>query len=814
VAKSFKTVVSLDDAGSAASESLRTKVSGDTQSRLSIDAGGKLTWGSGAATGDVNLYRDAADVLRTDDTLRADEGLAGPVKIPVKNTSASTIAKGIPVYATGSVGASGAVEVSPSAAGTSATMPALGLTESSLAVNGEGYALVLGVVSDVDTSSYTINASLYVASSGGLTTTRPTASSDLVQKIGRVVRVHASTGQILVLGAGRTNDVPNAITITNGIVGGSLSVGTEFTLPTADGTVDQVISTDGAGALSWVAQSGGGGSITTGDAAPSSPSDGDLWYETDTGRTLVYYSDGTSSQWVEVGSASAAAGGATTQVQYNSSGSLAGNANFVYDATNNRVGIGTTSPSELLDVSGDANAQGSAIPTVRVTNADAAVASGNVAGSFEFYSKDASEADKVSGFVQSVAEDAGTKFGLTLGAKATGADAVEAVRIDSDGNVGIGTATPLKILHVEESDSGVTPSTSHHIVFESADDMGILIGSGTTKNGYIRFGDSDSQSSGGFNYDHNDNSLKIRTNGTDHINISSAGNVGIGTSSPTLKFQVNGSAGFNDSIQTGASSYFFDPWAGSTIALGNYGSLGTQGSYRTSLSWNWGRHSSGYEAFAVNSYTSAAGIELGNDGIIFRMSSSYSTSAPPTEVARFDANGHFEVGGTTQPGTDAPLYVQHSGNSQGISVYTNTSSSTSIIYKGYSNYGGTQSLKFDVRTDGDVNYDGVLTDTSDVRLKTDITDTDLGLGFIEALRPVSYRRTSGTRRHYGFIAQEVAAVLGDDADGNAIWVERRDLEEGESSVENPQGLRYNHFIAPLVKAVQELSARIETLEAV
>ena len=171
--------------------------------------------------------------------------------------------------------------------------------------------------------------------------------------------------------------------------------------------------------------------------------------------------------------------------------------------------------------------------------------------------------------------------------------------------------------------------------------------------------------------------------------------------------------------------------------------------------------------------------------------------------------GNVMVGGTTQPGTDAVMYTEGV-----VSSYNPTAGTTGVSIKAYSDVGGSQSLKFDVRTDGDVNYDGVLTDTSDVRLKTDITDTDLGLSFIEALRPVSYRRTSGTRRHYGFIAQEVAAVLGDDADSNAIWVERRDLEEGESSVENPQGLRYNHLIAPLVKAVQELSARIETLETV
>ena len=42
---------------------------------------------------------------------------------------------------------------------------------------------------------------------------------------------------------------------------------------------------------------------TVSDTAPSSPSAGDLWYESDTGNLLVYYSDANTSQWVEIGHA-------------------------------------------------------------------------------------------------------------------------------------------------------------------------------------------------------------------------------------------------------------------------------------------------------------------------------------------------------------------------------------------------------------------------------------------------------------------------------------------------------------------------------
>jgi hypothetical protein len=45
----------------------------------------------------------------------------------------------------------------------------------------------------------------------------------------------------------------------------------------------------------------GGSSVTTSDTAPTTPSDGDLWYDSTTGKTFVWYEDGSSDQWVEVG---------------------------------------------------------------------------------------------------------------------------------------------------------------------------------------------------------------------------------------------------------------------------------------------------------------------------------------------------------------------------------------------------------------------------------------------------------------------------------------------------------------------------------
>ena len=154
-----------------------------------------------------------------------------PVLIPVKNTTASTIAKGTPVYATGTVGATSTIEIAPADADDAAKMPAIGLTESQLTNNATGYVIVLGTVKGVDTSTYSINQALYVSTTAGqLTATKPTGTSELIQNVGRVTRVNANNGEILVLGPGRTNDVPNAIDA------GKLTSGTVDTARLGTGT--------------------------------------------------------------------------------------------------------------------------------------------------------------------------------------------------------------------------------------------------------------------------------------------------------------------------------------------------------------------------------------------------------------------------------------------------------------------------------------------------------------------------------------------------------------------------------------------------
>jgi hypothetical protein len=109
-----------------------------------------------------------------------------------------------------------------------------------------------------------------------------------------------------------------------------------------------------------------------------------------------------------------------------------------------------------------------------------------------------------------------------------------------------------------------------------------------------------------------------------------------------------------------------------------------------------------------------------------------------------------------------------------------------------------------------VNRDGSATalslaQTSDIREKHEIFDADLGLDFIKDLRAVSYKLNSNNeRKRYGFIAQEVHEAFSKYTDDFAGWIEKEDSK---------QQLAYTEFISPMVRAIQELAARNEELEA-
>lgn len=106
--------------------------------------------------------------------------------------------------------------------------------------------------------------------------------------------------------------------------------------------------------------------------------------------------------------------------------------------------------------------------------------------------------------------------------------------------------------------------------------------------------------------------------------------------------------------------------------------------------------------------------------------------------------------------------------------------------------------------------------TSDRRWKSNIKESNLGLDFIKQLKPVVYTRkdvelegekyvlkekTSNPTTEYGFIAQELEETLSKfDTKNNGI------ISKGDDGY----GVRYNDLIAPMVKAMQEQQAIIDS----
>jgi hypothetical protein len=97
--------------------------------------------------------------------------------------------------------------------------------------------------------------------------------------------------------------------------------------------------------------------------------------------------------------------------------------------------------------------------------------------------------------------------------------------------------------------------------------------------------------------------------------------------------------------------------------------------------------------------------------------------------------------------------------------------------------------------------------TSDSRLKESISDSALGLNFLNELRPVQFKFKDKTRRHYGLVAQEVEQVLSDSGISTTDFAPL--IHDGDS---DRYGMRYSEFTSILIKAIQELSKEVEELK--
>lgn len=172
----------------------------------------------------TNSTFDAGEVVTWD----GDQFVNGNPRVltSVHNATGGTLTKGTPVYVSGTH-VSGLPTVAGADSNGASTYPAIGLVLNDITDGNDGKVVMSGIIDTINTSSYSAGDALYISSTAGvLTTTRPTASSEQVQKVGLVTRVHATSGTIEVLGAGRTNDVPNELTALTGVALDATHLGT------------------------------------------------------------------------------------------------------------------------------------------------------------------------------------------------------------------------------------------------------------------------------------------------------------------------------------------------------------------------------------------------------------------------------------------------------------------------------------------------------------------------------------------------------------------------------------------------------------
>ena len=165
-----------------------------------------------------------------------DSDSALKVTLRVKNVSGGTLNAGtlVRVAPTASPPSGNVLEVDVADNSAASTMPAVGILVSQITDGSEGDAVAFGRAAGFSTSGYTEGDPIWVGSNGAFVGTKPTGS-DLIQKVGQIIKVHSSNGSIEVFGAGRTNDVPNLSV-------GKIWVGT--TTNTAESTLVEIDETN------------------------------------------------------------------------------------------------------------------------------------------------------------------------------------------------------------------------------------------------------------------------------------------------------------------------------------------------------------------------------------------------------------------------------------------------------------------------------------------------------------------------------------------------------------------------------------------
>lgn len=264
---------------------------------------------------------------------------------------------------------------------------------------------------------------------------------------------------------------------------------TAWTLPATDGSSNQVLTTNGAGSLSWATASGG----------------------------------------------ASVAGSADGQLQFKSASTLAADTALHWDNGNKRLGIGNAFPTSRMHLEYSA---GNLLRLARSTNTagdDAQIEFGlvNAGAGWKNYAM-------ISGGITNNTTNSENGF-FQISTMRTGT-LTEAMRISSAGNVGIGTTSPSNPLTVVNSQNGTTSLEVQNMNTGASAKTQMLVNSDA---GNITVGINSVANGGGTSFVWNsaNSPLVFATNNGEKVRIDSSGKMGIGTSGPSQLLEVYGGQG-------------------------------------------------------------------------------------------------------------------------------------------------------------------------------------------------------------------------------------------------------------------------------
>ena len=294
---------------------------------------------------------------------------------------------------------------------------------------------------------------------------------------------------------------------------------------------------------------------------------------------------------------------------------------MMLDSSGN-VGIGTSSPNWIT--SGTQSNQG----VLSLGTADTTVVTGDVIGALSFVTADPSYtstyADGVGAQISAVAETGvGGAYGLSFTTGTTTAtNRVERMRIDSSGNVGIGTTNPIYPLQIGDGNDSL------EVLSLRTTSAGV---------GYIFFGDPANVDAFRLGYSNSSDTFTMGHDTNIEVAVDSSGNVGIGTSNPTEALTVNG------------VGYFFNAAAEVRLAPDNAIGLDFGAAYSAIPA----AQNHGYVATASSSAGGANGDLLIAPRTSAAASVRFITGTTPTERMRIDASGNVGIG------TSSPVTALH-----------------------------------------------------------------------------------------------------------------------------------------------------------